>query len=460
MLFSGKRAPTINARRKIVPYGAIRSGIVFSVSGGLGRLCNVSAVCHEDYANNSITMLNGTPVVQSQEPWCPTCRSLLMAGYGIENADCPELREICDAVNADFIDIEHSFDILKPLLGLLNDGYYLLADAECIPTDGEGHFFWDIDPALKEYDAAVQMYYLLEEDGFDMYACESVEPIFLYPTQSAALYNSERAEYYRIHNDANENAPRAIAYGGFYGISALLDGHHKAAAAALNGQRVKCLLIIPAFEQFFCPAGGDWEFRRQVFTEDIFLKAEEFTAKEKAEFLKKWLADREEQKLPPKYEHSEPRFSVREWEKVYSDNAKKYPTVRQLSLEKYFGLDNGFGEVSEKLRKGIEEGKTLPLLADNVFGIDRQKGIEIPAIKLMLIKAEREGDRSLKELAAEIVRTRFGGYVLVAAALMYLLMFNDDCDVEKMFVDIISDADDYKRFGDIAVNYWQDVPDA
>ena len=47
--------------------------------------------------------------------------------------------------------------------------------------------------------------------------------------------------------------------------------------------------------------------------------------------------------------------------------------------------------------------------------------MEIPAIKLMLIKAEREGDRSLKELAAEIVRTRFGGYVLVAAAATWVL---------------------------------------
>jgi hypothetical protein len=63
----------------------------------------------------------------------------------------------------------------------------------------------------------------------------------------------------------------------------------------------------------------------------------------------------------------------------------------------------------------------------------------------------------LKEVAFEIVRTHFGGYVLTAAALRYLLMFDDDSDVEKVFVDIISDAEEYERYGDIAVDYWQDV---
>jgi hypothetical protein len=36
-------------------------------------------------------------------------------------------------------------------------------------------------------------------------------------------------------------------------------------------------------------------------------------------------------------------------------------------------------------------------------------------------------------------------------------MFDNDSDVEKVFVDIISGAEEYERYGDIAVDYWQDV---
>ncbi|WP_295153500.1 hypothetical protein [uncultured Ruminococcus sp.] len=463
MLFSGKKAPTVKAERKIVPCGNIKSGIVFSVKGGLGRLRNELGKADDDFNTNLITMLEDTPLIQAEVPCCPTCQSLLMAGYGIENADCPELRAVCDAINSDFIDIDHSFEIMRPLLGLLDDGYYLLADAECIPTDGEGHFFWDIDPKLKKYDAAVSMYYISEEDGCDFFTYENVDPTFLYPTQSASLFNAERVEYYREHNLSNENAPRAIAYNEFYGISALLDGHHKAAAAALNGQRVKCLLIIPSFEQFFKPAGGDWEFRRQEFTEDIFFDAKEFSDKEIAAFKDKWLAEREKQNEPPHHNFSGPKFKKREWEKAFTDSAKKYLTVRQLTLEKLFGIKGRFGEIAERLTTGIREGRSLASLTDIDSGLFRnndERGEYIPALKLMLARAGFEGDRSLKVPACEIVRTHFGGYELVTAALRYLTMFGDDNEVEKICIDIISDADEFERYGHIALDFWEDVPPA
>jgi len=461
MLFS-KGTTEIKIRRKISPRGAFKSGIVFSVKNGLGRLRNKWGASDDHYDTNNILMLGDTPLIQAEVPCCPTCKSLLMAGYGIENSDSPELRAVCDAVNADFIDIEHSFDIMRPLLGLLEDGYYLLADAECIPTDGNGHFFWDIDPALHEYDAATSAYYISEEDGCFLCACEDVEPMFLYPTQSASVFNRERAEYYREHNRGNENAPRAIAFNFAYGISALLDGHHKAAAAAMNGQRVKCLLIIPSFEQFCKPAGGEWEFSQQIFTNNILFTAKDFTQKEIAQFKKEWVVKHAKINSPnrKKLEFSPHKFKPREWESEFAGYAEKYPTVRQLVLEKLFGITDRYTEIVTCLRDGLKADKSLYSLTDidsGLFRNNREKGEEIPALKLLLEKARRDGDRSLKETAIEIVRKHFGGYVLTAAALRYLLMFDNDSDVEKVFVDIISDAEEYERYGDIAVDYWQDV---
>ena len=461
MLFS-KGTPEIRIRRKISPRGTFKSGIVFSVKNGLGKLRNEFGASDDHYDTNNILMLGDTPLIQAEVPCYPTCRSLLMAGYGIENADSPELRAVCDAVNADFIDIEQSFEIMRPLLGLLEDGYYLLADAECIPTDGNGHFFWDIDPALHEYDAATSAYYISEEDGCFLCACEDVEPMFLYPTQSASVFNRERAEYYREHNRDYENAPRAIAFNSAYGISALLDGHHKAAAAAMNGQRVKCLLIIPSFEQFCKPANGEWEFSRQVFTNEIFFTAEDFTEKEIAQIRKEWVVKHAKINSPnrKKLELFPHKFKPREWESEFTAYAEKYPTVRQLVLEKLFGITDRYTEIVTCLRDGLKADKSLYSLTDidsGLFRNNREKGEEIPALRLLLEKAHRDNDKSLKEVAFEIVRTHFGGYVLTAAALRYLLMFDNDSDVEKVFVDIISDAEEYERYGDIAVDYWQDV---
>ena len=66
------------------------------------------------------------------------------AGYGIEKADCVELRKISDR----FVSAEKSPETPAPLSGLLKDGVYLLTDASshnkavflCIPpAEGGGN---------------------------------------------------------------------------------------------------------------------------------------------------------------------------------------------------------------------------------------------------------------------------------------------------------------------------------
>ena len=186
--------------------------------------------------------LNGIPLVRINSPYCPTSNSLLATGYGIENAKCQELMEIQKEINADFISLENSIKAMESLLKLFETGFYLIAEAECYPTDGNGNFFWNVPNEFTD-SPATGLAYLKDSDTDTSYVFN--QPVYLYPTQTTDCYNEERVEYYidKFNNEDN-NEPRAIVYnfGGF--INFVIDGHHKACAAALLGKPLKCLLII------------------------------------------------------------------------------------------------------------------------------------------------------------------------------------------------------------------------
>ena len=88
--------------------------------------------------------LNNVPLIQMNKEYIPTIESLLATGYGIENANCKEILEIQGKINSDFISLENSIKTMTPLLKLLDNGFYMIADAECYPTDGNGNFFWNV----------------------------------------------------------------------------------------------------------------------------------------------------------------------------------------------------------------------------------------------------------------------------------------------------------------------------
>lgn len=128
-----------------------------------------------------------------------------------------------------YTSLQDAFEKLQPLFQTLVNGEYRLMLSECIPTKGDSQFFWN------------------REDGFASASCtydymEYVEgsPKFLYPSQSVNRYNQKQMEYYMKHPEQY-----AIAYyiGGFGCV--LLDGHHKACAAAKCGRKVKTAIIIP-----------------------------------------------------------------------------------------------------------------------------------------------------------------------------------------------------------------------
>lgn len=220
-------------------YPWCNSAVLFSVKNGKGTLTRRCGETNDDAYYKSQLMLNGFPIVQYDTPCCPTCTGKIAAGYGIENIGCAELEKIRNSINSDYIDINTSAEILKPFLGLLDDGVYMLADVPHYPTDGSGKFFYDVPNELIEFDAYCSYYC-----NCALFPTVDSFPAYIYPTQSDKCINDERVAFYKELLKKSKNPPRAIAYHDAGFISALLDGHHKAVAAAQIGTVLNCLTII------------------------------------------------------------------------------------------------------------------------------------------------------------------------------------------------------------------------
>ena len=117
--------------------------------------------------------LNNTPLVQINAPDCPTSNSLLATGYGIENANCQELMKIQKEINVDFISLENPIKAMDPLLKLFETGFYLIAEAECYPTDGNRNFFWNVPNEFTD-SPATGLAYLKDSDTY----CVFNQPVY------------------------------------------------------------------------------------------------------------------------------------------------------------------------------------------------------------------------------------------------------------------------------------------
>jgi hypothetical protein len=101
------------------------------------------------------------------------------------------------------------------------------------PTNGNGEFFWKLDNTPTYNKASCPIY-----GGDGLWSNE--KPYYILPTQPPSHYNHQHAEFYRNYDDY-----RAVAYHMDGYLCALIDGHHKAVAAALDKKKLKALVIIP-----------------------------------------------------------------------------------------------------------------------------------------------------------------------------------------------------------------------
>ena len=361
--------------------------------------------------------LNNTPLVQINAPDCPTSNSLLATGYGIENAKCQELMEIQKEINADFISLENSIKAMEPLLKLFETGFYLIAEAECYPTDGNGNFFWNIPNEFTD-SPATGLAYLKDSDTY----CVFNQPVYLYPTQTTDCYNEERVKYYiNKFNNADNNEPRAIVYnfGGF--INFVIDGHHKACAAALLGKPLKCLLIIKG------EYSKNYDKDNQIFLKFLSsnIRKEDIPIKYQP-FLK------EKEKNWGSMIINEGTVNKRQWEDKYINSAKKYPSLIEYATK-----------VDDLIYENIEISDELINYCLINFDIDSQVKARKIFRNLELLNVEKAKDFAVRYAKASLKQEISNNLKLVIYN--FLVNMKNNTEVEQIFIDYIvynEDRDD------------------
>jgi len=414
------------------------SAVMFSVKNGKGTICEKYAPENEDYECFSQMLINGKPLAQSVLPDCPTCKGMLAAGYGIENVECPELKTARECMNSGFVNIMDSVEKIKPLLGLLSDGYYALADTICLPSDGEGNFFYDVPDKLTRFESLCDDYYC----NWNL-CCTGHFPLFLYPTQSSSLINNERVDHYVKILNSDKNPPRALAYHYCGFMSLLLDGHHKACAAASLGKYVRCLTIIPADGCMFAPEeqirGVDIR-KSNPRIRTISFAGLETEAEADMRYLDIYGNRQQRENMPP-FE----KYDLNGTEVRYGPG--KYPTLRDIII---------------LLDAGEEDTGTLPEVDQEVvramLNEDTEKADRYleAAISYLAVTDHHEAYK----LASAIVKKGDGRmrHGRVRSALLFLLGCHSD-ETEQLFVDYQLNHEEQDENWHIANSYWKAVPD-
>ncbi|MDE6469717.1 MAG: hypothetical protein K2L19_01670 [Eubacterium sp.] len=361
--------------------------------------------------------LNDVPLIQINSPGCPTCESIVSTGYGIEKAECRELGSISDKINSDFVSLDKSIEDLKSLLLLLESGLYIIADALCYPTDGDGNFFWDVPNEPVECKATACGY--LSET----FQTVPGNPVFLYPTQSTDCYNENRVEYYEnMFNEIyNDNQPRAVVYNFGEFINFIIDGHHKACAAALAGQPLKCIMIIPCTCQGYTYNKKDngKELSCLQFGQ-IYMPAQQIPEKYRPKYHYKKLDIHNKSKM------TAGDICHREWEPEYVNAVKKYP-----SFEEFVDMISSDLSADDITQELINQNISLCEFDD-----EAQQNL-----KSILCILKFNNDKRLKRTAMDCAAME--QYCSVKKlAISILLDMKDDDEAEQFFIDYIVNCDD------------------
>lgn len=414
------------------PYFWCREAILIEVTNGKSALhwkCQRVADSYYYERFNSVLTLNNKPILQASLPSCPTCEGLLATGYGIDNIECSELREIADKINETYTDITNAAQVISPILGLLEDGVYILADCDVYPSDGNGHFFWDVPNELTVTPATAICLTDIEDK------CDVVGgiPTFLYPSQSTTSFNPERISYYQSLLNDREYYPRSIAYYSNELCSVILDGHHKATACAINGMLVPTLVIVPCTGIQYKPDSTKKMVEDKICFGEITLPITCLT-QEQIKYaqtnMNQWRdQDKSKVKIQNYYiiEHN--------WESVYADSYLQFPNVREFAEEKVLDIQN------------ISKEDVSQWLCD-ATGLNARK-LE-SAIRYYL----RRDKEQAKILALQCGRLNSNSE-LMKTAFNILTRYKNDSEVEQFFIDwLVEDNDPHSILRKIADRHW------
>ncbi|WP_314293593.1 hypothetical protein [Leptotrichia massiliensis] len=403
---------------------------------GAGKLKEVYKEV-EDLKNSYLAQirLNDIPLIQiNTDYYISTIEYLLATGYGIENVNCKEILEIQEKINSDFISLEDSIETITPLLKLLNNGFYMVADVECYPTDGNGNFFWNVPNDLV-LNPAIAMKCLRDDD----FTYIGRQPVYLYPTQTTDAYNSERVDYYiEKFKKMSDNEPRVIVYNCGEFINFMIDGHHKACAAALLGKPLKCILIKKA-GYFMESEKGKWVDKLYFFS-----LYEKVTSKN---VPKKYLPFKKNEMKIEKLNEiklEDGRVNKRKWENKYLDSVENYP-----SLEKYANIVNAsinfeFKITDELIKKYV-----------NIFDENSQEMMK----KIIYILMYTESLEKLQKIVIKYAKNSLNYKIDKDLKLMiYNILFQmkNNSEVEQIFIDyIVYNEDKDDPVLELINSYWK-----
>lgn len=382
-------------------------GVLVRVTNGKGMLREVYGE-HAQYTYNTL-MFGSQPLMQLQvsEYYCPTCEKMLKSGYGLEDKTDFRLDKIND--NISFMEM---LEQIKPLLGLLQSNYYVIWDTSLYPTDGNGHLFWEI-PNKEEYIPGTCIYYYKDKD----YTWGNLRPYFTVATEPAKKCNKDRVKYYRSHPEA-----RAIAYFMDGYMTALLDGHHKAMAAALEQRKVNAIVITPCILSQYRTESG--EINKRIGFDGTFFDCDEI-AMDKS--FKPIYGERiKKEELVPLL--SQIKSNMGDCHVPYDtkDLASTFPDVKGVA---YMDL---VGEITEKRLDDIISGKTQCVGEDSVF---------------MLIALSAQKHARLIEMGEYFLGHNFSGQVLYDIAEILVKEERTEQLEEKLIHWMVELEDDYPDVG-------------
>lgn len=216
-----------------------REGMLVRLTGSRNTLeCRRTCINGREYYH---LYINGQLMLDGNTHHISTLGAELREGYGESIMDDNACRAAAKKVNSPYTNISDGIERIVPLMGLLNEGLYLIGDFELVPVRPDGTH------ALNS--GSTESYYSVYRTEGTM-SRHYDAPMYILPSQRAELLNPERIRYYMdvFQQLPPHQTPRAVAMYINGAVTLLLDGHHKAAAAAALGRRIKTSVIFSVKE--------------------------------------------------------------------------------------------------------------------------------------------------------------------------------------------------------------------
>lgn len=213
------------------------------VTGGANRL-RVCRVGDGDSHDPGIVCLDNRELVEGLVG-CPTCDRFVYHGDGHYAFDREKMREYANRINGYYGGLESAVQNITPILGLFATGYYVVADMEQYPCAQR----WQGSDTVWDFLSAFSWHAF---DSWNQFLAGWPEPeyhntpVFLWASQSPLCMDWERVEHYKPMLESDPvRAPRPVVLYMNGGLSLVLDGHHKVAAASVLGRPIRCTMIFP-----------------------------------------------------------------------------------------------------------------------------------------------------------------------------------------------------------------------